>query len=161
VHNNLDLALLTNDQVIGNEIVLIQNFFKAALNHAQSISGIPIAQAFIDKGYKKHGVTKVEVWMSGQKGLSPSQYKALKKRSAIEPHIGHMKQEGELGRNYLKGKIGDALQALLVAVGHNLRLILNYLRKFFALITLFIFYFRLGAMSEGMGLVSFKPLLQS
>src|SRR5690606_34723744 len=46
---------------------------KAALNHAQSISGIPIAQAFVGKGYKKHGVTEVEVLMSGQKGLSPSQ----------------------------------------------------------------------------------------
>jgi IS5 family transposase len=112
---------------------------KAALNHAQSISGIPIAQAFVDKGYKKHGVTEVEVLMSGQRGLSPSQYKALKRRSSIEPHIGHMKQEGKLGRNYLKGEIGDALQALLVAVGHNLRLILNYLRKFFAWINFFIF----------------------
>jgi IS5 family transposase len=112
---------------------------KQALNHAQAISGIPITQAFVDKGYKKHGVSDITVWMSGQKGLSPSQYKALKRRSAIEPHIGHMKQEGKLGRNYLKGKIGDALQALLVAVGHNLRLILKYLKRFFAFFIFFTF----------------------
>jgi IS5 family transposase len=43
-----------------------------------------------------------------------------------------MKQEGKLGRNYLKGKIGDALQALLSCDGAYLRLILKYLRRFFA-----------------------------
>lgn len=107
---------------------------KSGLAHAELMSGIPIEQAFVDKGYKKHEVTDVQVFMTGQKGLSPSQYKALKRRSAIEPHIGHMKQEGKLARNYLKGAIGDALQAVLVAVGHNLRLILNYLREFFAFI---------------------------
>lgn len=67
--------------------------------------------------------------MSGQKRLSRALKEALKRRNAIEPHIGHMKREGKLGRNYLKSKLGDILNALLVAIGHNLRLILNYLRN--------------------------------
>lgn len=45
----------------------------------------------------------------------------LKRRSAIEPAIGHMKNGGHLGRCYLKGRIGDAMNVVLVACGHNLR----------------------------------------
>ena len=46
--------------------------------------------------------------------------------------IGHMKTDGNLHRNYLLGTAGDAINALLVAAGHNLRLILPHLRLFFA-----------------------------
>src|ERR1044072_6856492 len=55
-----------------------------------------------------------------------------RRRSAIEPMIGHMKADGRLGRNHLLGAAGDAMNALLVAAGHNLRLILNWLRLFVA-----------------------------
>ena len=43
-----------------------------------------------------------------------------------------MKADGRLGRNYLLEAAGDAINALLVAAGHNLRLILNWLRRFVA-----------------------------
>lgn len=45
-----------------------------------------------------------------------------------------MKNDGHLGRNYLKGTEGDAMNVLLVAAGHNLRKILARLRarSFFA-----------------------------
>ena len=46
--------------------------------------------------------------------------------------IGPMKADGRLGRNHLLGAAGDAINALLVAAGHNLRLILNWLRLFVA-----------------------------
>jgi hypothetical protein len=46
------------------------------------------------------------------------------RRSAIEPVIGHMKAEGHLGRCYLKGRVGDAANAILCAVGYNFRRIL-------------------------------------
>lgn len=45
-----------------------------------------------------------------------------------------MKQEGKLGRYHLKGQIGDQMHALLVAVGHNLRVILRKLRLFYVII---------------------------
>lgn len=52
----------------------------------------------------------------------------IHRRSAIEPAIGHMKMDGRLGRNPLKGALGDALHAVMCGAGHNLRLILAKLR---------------------------------
>ena len=49
-------------------------------------------------------------------------------RQAIEPTIGHMKTDGLLARNWLKGSDGDAIHAVLCGAGHNLRLILAHLR---------------------------------
>jgi hypothetical protein len=54
----------------------------------------------------------------------------LRRRSAIEAVIGHMKTDGHLGRCYLKGREGDATNAVLSAVGYNLRLVLAWLRLF-------------------------------
>jgi transposase, IS5 family len=42
--------------------------------------------------------------------------------------IGHMKEDGRIGRNHQLGSAGDAMNALLVAAGHNPRLILTWLR---------------------------------
>ena len=78
---------------------------------------------------------KDRVFLSGQRrGLTPTIRKELRRRSAIEPAIGHMKSDGRLGRNYLLGTLGDAINAILAGVGYNLRLILNWLRALFALI---------------------------
>lgn len=103
-----------------------------ALEQACRLSGRPISQAFVDRGYKGHGVTQSQVYLSGQRrGITKSLKKALKRRAAIEPHIGHMKAEGKLGRNFLKGILGAKLNALLVSIGHNLRLLLAFLKSLF------------------------------
>ena len=47
----------------------------------------------------------------------------IRRRSAIEPTIGHMKTDGKLDRNWLKGALGDALHAVLCGAGHNIRLL--------------------------------------
>lgn len=60
----------------------------------------------------------------------------LRRRSAIEPVIGHMKAEGHLGRCYLKAPAGDAANAILTAAGHNFRLVLAWLRILLRLIRL-------------------------
>ncbi len=68
-------------------------------------------------------------FISGQKrGVTRSIKKALKQCSVIEPEIGHMKNDGRLDRCYLKGAVGDAINMVMVAAGHNLRKILNKLR---------------------------------
>ena len=54
--------------------------------------------------------------------------KLLRRRSAIEPMIGHMKNDGRLRRSTLKGTQGDALFAVLCGCGHNIRMILRHLR---------------------------------
>ena len=46
-----------------------------------------------------------------------------------------MKADGRLDRNFLLGHVGDAINALLVAAGHNLRLILAKLALWRAFIT--------------------------
>jgi hypothetical protein len=38
---------------------------------------------------------------------------------AVEPVIGHVKAEHRMGRNYLKGRDGDRINALLAAAGFN------------------------------------------
>lgn len=56
----------------------------------------------------------------------------LRRRSAIEAEIGHMKTDGRLTRCPLKGTVGDALFAVLCACGHNIRKILAHLRSWLA-----------------------------
>ena len=48
--------------------------------------------------------------------------------------IGHLKAEGHLGRCYLKGRAGDAANAILSAIGYNFRRILAWLRLLLRLI---------------------------
>ena len=108
---------------------------KACLDQAKRTCGVAARQVFVDKGYKGHGCTTdaCKVFISGAKrGITPSLKRKLKRRSAIEPVIGHMKSDSRLARNFLKGSNGDAVNALLCACAHNLRKILNKLRLFCA-----------------------------
>jgi hypothetical protein len=57
----------------------------------------------------------------------------LRRRSAIEPIIGHRKTEGHLGRCYLKGRAGDAANVILSAAGYNFRRILAWFKELLAL----------------------------
>jgi IS5 family transposase len=89
----------------------------------------PPATAIVDKGYRGVKVEGVRILMSGQKrGITRTLKAMIKRRNAIEPAIGHMKMDGRLGRNPLKGALGDALHAVMCGAGHNLRLILAALR---------------------------------
>ena len=73
------------------------------------------------------------VLISGtRRGLTPALAAALRRRSAIEPEIGHMKTDGRLARCGLKGTLGDALFAVLCGCGHNIRKILAHLRAWLA-----------------------------
>jgi hypothetical protein len=51
----------------------------------------------------------------------------LRRRSAVEPVIGHAKGEHRMGRNFLKGAHGDAANAVLAAAGYNFRRLLAWL----------------------------------
>ena len=50
-------------------------------------------------------------------------------RVAVEPVIAHLKSDGLMGRNWLKGTEGDQMNILLSCAGHNMRLILKKLRE--------------------------------
>jgi IS5 family transposase len=51
-----------------------------------------------------------------------------KRRAAVEPVIGHIKAEHRMDRNYLKGREGDRVNAVLAAAGYNFSLLLRWLR---------------------------------
>jgi len=57
--------------------------------------------------------------------MKPSEWRWFKRRAAIEPVIGHMKQDNRMERNYLKGTDGDKMNAILAACGFNLRKLLR------------------------------------
>lgn len=83
----------------------------------------------VDKGYQGAQVEGVQILRSGQRrGITPTLKAMIKRRSAIEPTIGHMKMDGRLDRNPLKGALGDAVHAVLCGAGHNIRLLLRQLR---------------------------------
>ena len=94
------------------------------------VTGREIERVYVDKGYRGHDAPKPRsVFISGQKrGVFGLIKRELRRRSAIEPVIGHMKAEGHLGRCYLKGRAGDAANAILAAVGYNFRRVLAWLR---------------------------------
>jgi transposase, IS5 family len=58
----------------------------------------------------------------------------VKRRSGIEPEVGHQKSDGKLRWNWLNGVLGDAQNAVLCAAGHNLRKILAHFRRLFVLV---------------------------
>jgi transposase, IS5 family len=109
---------------------------RAAIEDTQSLTGREIERAYVDKGYRGHDAPKPQrVFISGQKrGVFGIIKRELRRRSAIEPLIGHMKEQGHLGRCYLKGHAGDAANAVLTAAGYNFRRILAWLRILLRLI---------------------------
>ena len=100
------------------------------LTQIEALTGIKPQRCYVDRGYRGHGVTDTEVILAHHKPPTPTQRRELKRRNAIEPVIGHMKSDGRLGRNFLKGALGDAMNAVLCGAGHNLRIILRKLRFF-------------------------------
>jgi transposase, IS5 family len=106
------------------------NTLQEALEQATILSEVKPNMAFVDRGYRGVEIDGVQIWRSGQKrGVTRGLKAMIKRRSAIEPTIGHMKSDGKLDRNWLKGTLGDAMHAVLCGAGHNVRLILNKLKS--------------------------------
>ena len=104
---------------------------RQAIQETEALTGREIERVYVDKGYQGHDAPKpLRVFKSGQKrGVHGQIKKELRRRSAIEAVIGHCKTDGHLGQNFLKGRRGDQINAVMSALGYNLRLILNWLRK--------------------------------
>ena len=106
------------------------------LEQVEQLTGRMPATTFVDKGYKGHGVDpgRSAVLISGTRRLSKMLKRDLRRRAAIEPELGHMKSDGLLGRNFLKGVVGDAQNVILSGAGHNMRKILAHLRALLRLL---------------------------
>ena len=100
----------------------------AAIEQVERITGREVKEAFVDKGYRGHDYTgDGHVHITGQRGkdkAGPALRKRKKRRSAVEPKIGHMKSDNRMNRNYLKGAEGDRTNAILAGIGANIRKLL-------------------------------------
>jgi IS5 family transposase len=109
-----------------------------AFEQQQRLTGITLKRAFMDRGYK--GIsqvrgTKIEIPKPFNKSLNGHQQQALKKgfkrRAAIEPKIGHLKEDHRLSRNYYKGIKGDNINVMLAAAAMNLKRMMNIYKEMF------------------------------
>lgn len=91
-------------------------------NHLIPI-GKNINEVFVDQGYQGAQCDGVDVHVvkPGLRRLKPSLRKWFKRRAAIEPIIGHMKNDGGPKRNHLLGQDGDEMNVIIMAIGFNLR----------------------------------------
>ena len=93
--------------------------------------GASLARIVADRGYRGHNAPpdhKFKVYISGQRRrVTETIKRELRRRSAVEPVIGHAKAEHRMGRNYLAGTHGDAANAVLAAAGYNFRRLLEWL----------------------------------
>jgi len=53
----------------------------------------------------------------------------MRRRAAVEPVIGHLKDGHRMGRNHLKGRDGDRINAILAAAGYNFKLLLRWFEE--------------------------------
>ena len=94
--------------------------------------GSGLERILADAGYRGHNVPpshKFKIYTSGQKRrMTPAIKREMRRRAAVEPVIGHIKNEHRMSRNYLAGTHGDAINAILAAAGYNFRHLLTWLR---------------------------------
>ena len=94
--------------------------------------GNNIDRLLADAGYRGHNAPlshTFKIYTTGQKRrMTPAIKREMRRRAAVEPLIGHIKNEHRMERNYLAGTQGDAINAILAAAGYNFRLLLTWLR---------------------------------
>lgn len=104
-----------------------------ALEQVVSFTGQEPEHVFVDRGYKGHnyeGSTDVHVDKIRRGRTSKSLWRWMKRRAAVEPSIGHLKQHHRMNRNRLKGTEGDRINAIMSAAGMNFNKLLRWLEEF-------------------------------
>ena len=106
---------------------------KSALGQVFEITGTFPREAYCDKGYRgkdRHKEIPCAIHIPGMnKENSVRVKKKLKRRNAIEPIIGHLNSDYGMDRNYLRGRKGAEINALMAACAYNLKKILKHLRE--------------------------------
>ncbi len=103
----------------------------AVIPAIEQLVGNTIERLHADAGYRGHNAPpdyKFKVYTSRQKRrVTPAVKREMKRRAAVEPVIGHLKEEHRMNRNYLAGRRGDANNAVLAAAGYNFRRLIRWL----------------------------------
>jgi IS5 family transposase len=110
----------------------------AVIPAIEQLVGNTIERLHVDAGYRGHNAPpdyKFKVYTSRQKRrVTPAVKREMKRRAAVEPVIGHLKEEHRMNRNYLAGRRGDANNAVLAAAGYNFRRLIRWLSDLLRLI---------------------------
>jgi transposase, IS5 family len=99
-----------------------------ALAQVARLTSVQPRQALVDQGFRgaKHHPKSVEVLVVGARKVAEGVRAFFKRRSAIEPVIGHTKHDHGMVRNFLLGKAGDSMNAVLTACGFNLAKLMRF-----------------------------------
>lgn len=104
---------------------------KEQLEQVECLTRIQPQTAIVDLGFRGREIEGTTVLHRGKtKTLTKSQWRWVKRRQAIEPVIGHVKDDCGMRRCALKGAQGDAFHAVLCAAGYNLRWLLRWIATF-------------------------------
>ena len=143
--NKVGLATTSRD----NWIVGIESFhgnpydghtLNRTLSLVEEMTDWEAREVYADLGYRGHdyaGETRINIVNHRHmKRKTRAVKKWFKRRAAIEPIIGHVKSDHRMSKNYLKGVVGDQINALLCGCGFNMRKLLSvFLRPFEILVT--------------------------
>jgi len=108
---------------------------EATLDHCTKITGKTFDNAIVDRGYKGKKMIGNTRIISPGSPVGNSDYlkrkmrKKCRSRAGIEPVIGHIKSDCRMGRNYLKGIVGDEINAILAAAAFNFRRLLRIIEQ--------------------------------
>jgi IS5 family transposase len=97
----------------------------------EKLTGVAVRRIHGDKGYRGHNYPdRFKVWISGQaRRVTQVIRREMRRRAAVEPVIGHLKDDHRMRRNHLKGREGDRINAVLAAAGYNFSLLLRWFRR--------------------------------
>lgn len=85
---------------------------------------------FVDRGYRgPKAINETNIYVpKPDKKMTKTKRRRHGRRAAIEPVIGHLKSDYRMGRNFLKGVIGDEMNVLLAAAAMNFKRVINLWR---------------------------------
>lgn len=127
-----------------NIIVGIKNFngnpndtstLEPALENVEKVSKIKFKNAIVYRGYKGKKMVHDICIVTPRPPSSKQPYskstmrKKCRARAAVEPVIGHAKHDNRMIRNYLKGIIGNSINANLAAAGYNFKGLLRKIKE--------------------------------
>jgi IS5 family transposase len=109
----------------------------------EQLVGNTLERLHADAGYRGHNAPpeyKFKIYTSKQKRrVTPAIKREMRRRAAVEPVIGHLKEDHRMDRNYLAHRHGDFNNALLAAAGYNFRRLIRWLRILLCLILMAFF----------------------
>lgn len=134
--SKVSIAITKTTNVIVSVVNFITNIhdsktIKKTLEVHFQMTGIIAKKLFYDRGgrgVRKVGATEICIPDNGRPKTDYGRRKAKKdfrRRTAIEPIIGHLKHDYRMFRNYLKGTLGDSINSIMAAAAFNFKRRIN------------------------------------